>query len=382
MTKTFEQRPYQQKIISKADKHLKDGYKSILVVSPPGSGKTVMGWTITKNALNQSGEIFGCDPSDVGIAWMAMRRNLLAQAAEENNVMVGCPNTHFISMFEDDFTDHPIMKYKKRILVCDETHHIACDSATSVVNALNPDFILGLSATPYRTDKVKLCFETTLQDAGFHCLIQDGYLSKFDQWIIDSWNPEVVADTYLREIDKWKKSIMYFLTFEECMKCFNILQVAGVRCEIVTGSTDRFRQIDELASGKLQLLINMHVLTEGVDIPDLNTVFVRDSDNKGPTIQMAGRCLRKHPSKQAANIVQSVDTRFPFTKVASARHQYLMQDGEWRIIGNSEMIDIMTSRMLKRLTENKVSDDAQNDLMWLQRKAGFGRRHRRGSNIL
>lgn len=214
---------------------------------------------------------------------------LLKQAEIENMSMIKCPNVHYISMFDKDPMEQ-LTNYKKLILMLDEAHHDGADSAHSIHNKLNPLFYLGLSATPMRTDRVKLCFEVTLQDAGYHNLIQDGYLSQFDQFMLNEFTPKAVAEAYLADTQKWGKSLMFFLTHQECLDCATILRNNGVRCDVVTGATDRNAQIDALEAGEVDVLINMFVLTEGFDCPDLRTVWVRDSHNKGPTVQMLDGC--------------------------------------------------------------------------------------------
>jgi superfamily II DNA or RNA helicase len=345
--KVYESRPYQQRIISKADANWKDNVKSQMVVSPTGSGKSFMGLTILKNVVDNSREIIGCEPEEVGVAWMAMRRNLLKQAQIENE-NVKCRNVHYISMFDKDPLEQ-LTKYKKIILNTDESHHDSTDSASFIHNKLNPVFCLGLSATPVRTDRMKLCYEVTIQDAGYHNLIQDGYLSKFDQFMLNEFTPNSVANAYLADPKKWGKSLIFFLNYNECVECAAILSGAGVKCDIVTGNTDRDAQIEAFSDGKVDVLINMFVLTEGFDCPDLHSVFVRDSANKGPTIQMAGRVLRKHNSKPRANIVQSVKTSYPFSRVAKPSSQFVHQDGVWRSIGASEMVRMMSGMMINRM---------------------------------
>ena len=367
MIKQMENRPYQQRIISKAAKNWAEGINSQLVESPPGSGKTIMGFTICRDLIQESSRTMNCDPNEIGIGWVAMRRNLLKQAINENETMIKCPNVFPISMFDKHIDDNPLMRFKHRILVVDEAHHDATDSCATIHNLIKPEKVLGLSATPLRTDRVKLCFEVTLKDAGFYTLIEEGYLSKFNQWMLDDFTPQSVVGAYLEDPTRWGKSIMFFLTYQECEEAFRLLNTAGVRCEIVTGQTDRFRQIDDFEDGKLDVLINMFVLTEGFDSPELKTVWVRDSANKGPTIQMSGRVLRKHPEKPIANIVQSVKTKFPFTRVARASNQYIRRDGEWGSVGTSEMIRVMSNNMLNRFMNVKATGDET--LNWLKNKS-------------
>lgn len=374
MPKVFEQRPYQQTIIQSAHQGWQDNMGSQLVESPPGSGKTVMGFNIIKNLIADSRKLLKCDASDVGVGWVAMRRNLLVQAEKENLGMIGCPNVHFISMFDKD-PGKDLMRYKHRIIVLDEAHHEATDSFHHTLNVLAPKYMLGLSATPVRADRAKLCFERVLKDAGFYTLIEDGYLSKFNQWMLDNWAPETVVRAYLADQKRWGKSIMFFLDRKQCDKAMGLLLAAGVKADLVTGETDRFAQLDAFEKGETDVLVNMYVLTEGFDCPELQTVFVRDS-SMGPTVQMAGRVLRKHPGCPIKNIVQSVDSEYPFVRTANAAAQYVQIGEEWRTVGKSDLMRVMEARMLQRIALAKVEIPA-----YIKTKMmSLGRRRRRLRN--
>jgi superfamily II DNA or RNA helicase len=122
-----------------------------------------------------------------------------------------------------------------------------------------------------------------------------------------------------------------------------LLASQGVVCDVVTGTSDREQQIERFKSGQVPVLINCMVLSEGFDCPDLQTVFCRDSA-KGPTMQMCGRAFRKHPDAPVKNIVQSKLTKWPFTKVALARQQFLWQEDEWRSLSVNPMINTVNSR--------------------------------------
>ena len=215
--------------------------------------------------------------------------------------------------------------------------HDAASSCAHLHNVIRPRWILGLSATPYRTDRVKLCFDKIVKDAGIHQLIQDGYLSQFDHYTVPKWDVSQLADRYCAEPDRWGKSIFFFHSVEECGRLNDILQERGIASDVVTGSTDRESQLAAFRSGDLDVLINCMVLTEGFDDPSLRTVWVRPS-GRGPTIQMAGRVLRRfgHAIKQ---VVQCRQTRHPFLKTATPRHSYLWQTGQWRSLTANPGID-------------------------------------------
>lgn len=341
-----EPRPYQRRIVGKGLDMYRGRFKnlagesepnarSILIESPTGSGKTVMGWLLLKvlqEELKAAGE-------KLAVGWVAMRRNLLAQAARENaefhpelnpgGKSIGVENLHMISMFDN--RPEELIKLKEagyRIcLAVDEAQHDASSSMAHLHNLLEPDFILGLSATPFRQDRVKLCFDKVIKDAGIHQLIQDGYLSRFHHYTIPDWSVESVTETYLREPKRWGKSIFYFVNLDECRRCHAILRAQGVLSELVTGDSDVEEQLGLFRDNHVPVLVNCMKLTEGFDEPSLQTAFVRDS-GKGPTMQMAGRAFRKHGG-MVKQIVQSKQTRWPILRTAMPEQQFVWQENQW-----------------------------------------------------
>jgi len=336
-----EPRPYQQRIISRAaGLFAEKGLRSILVESPTGSGKTVMGLLIAR-AMQQL--------LDVRVGWVAMRRNLLAQAATENQARgIGVEAT-FLSMFDRD------PPTGLDLLVVDEAQHDAASSMAHIHNIIRPRYILGLSATPFRADKVKLCFDSVIKDAGIHRLIQDGYLSPYHHYTIPEYSPRTVVDTYCRDRQRWGKSICYFHTLNQCEQAATFFRQRRVRCEVVTGSSDRDAQIEAFRAGRTDLLINCMVLAEGFDCPELKTVFCRPSC-KGLTVQMCGRAFRKHAGLPFKQIVQCQKTRWPFVRTATALQQFLWNGTEWRALKAGAAIDKVVGRALQALacTESQL----------------------------
>lgn len=317
-------------------------YKSVMVESPTGSGKTVMGF-LTASALSHE---IGLDPKDLAVGWIAMRRNLLTQA-ERENIMKGfnLPNVHFVSMF-NKLPEELVRQRnwgKKVLFVVDECHHDAASSMVHLHNLIRPDFVLGLSATPYRTDKTNLCFEKVIKDCGIHQLIAAGYLSPYDHYTIPNWAPETVVERFTAEPERWGKSVMFFKNLELCATAHRLLADAGYHSEVVTGDSDAEQQIDDFQSGKVKILINCMKLTEGFDCPDIKTVWVRDS-GKGVTTQMAGRVFRIHPDLPRKQVVQSKVTRWPCLKTAMSKVQYSWENGEWKSLTVNPMIEEMTNR--------------------------------------
>ena len=239
-------------------------------------------------------------------------------------------NIHFVSMFEKYPRELMQAKSegKKILLVVDEAQHDCANSMAHLHNIVNPQMILGMTATPFRTDKMKLCFDKVIKDAGIHTLIQDGYLSRFHHYTIPVWTPESVAERYCDDVERWGKSIFYFKNLTQCFELQGLLKSRGIVSEVVTGDTDWEAQLELFRTNQVPCLINCMKLTEGFDEPSIKTAWVRDS-GKGCTMQMGGRAFRKHASQQFKNIVQSKESRWPFIKTAMPDYQYLWQDNAW-----------------------------------------------------
>lgn len=333
-------RPYQERIIEKTVISFCDkGMRSILIESPTGSGKTVMGLMIARLMQEQLG---------IRVGWIAMRRYLLSQAAEESRARGINVDAEFISMFEKN------PPTGLDLLIVDEAQHDAAQSMANLHQKIQPRFILGLSATPFRADKVKLCFDSVIRDAGIHSLIQDGYLSSFQHFTIPMHTPEKVVGHYTREPERWGRSIFYFHTIEQCQIADRLLKKAGYRSEVVTGSSDRESQLAAFKAGKVDVLSNCMVLSEGFDCPELKTVFCRPSC-KGVTVQMAGRVLRKHADVPVKQIVQCQKTRWPFSRTATPDVQYVWMNDSWRSLKANPMINEINNRVLLALARTNVS---------------------------
>jgi superfamily II DNA or RNA helicase len=333
-------RPYQQRIVRRAvDLFCDQGLRSILIDSPTGSGKTVMALLIARALQDRLG---------VRVGWVAMRRYLLTQARAENEGKGIGVDAEYLSMFDRD------PPAGLDLLVVDEAQHDAAHSMAHLHQRVRPRFILGLSATPFRADRVKLCFDSVLKDAGIQCLIQDGYLSPYHHYTLPRYSPEDVVAFYLRDRGRWGKTLLYFHTLEQCARADRLLRDHGVRSEVVSGSSDRDDQLEAFRDGRLEVLSNCMILSEGFDCPELQTVFCRPSC-KGVTIQMAGRVLRKHPGLPFKQIVQCPRTRWPFPRTAAPALQYAWGGAEWRSLQVNPLINQVNGRMLQALARAEVA---------------------------
>ena len=350
----IEKRDYQERIFNKALKYISEFLKkkaagelkpdaaaTLLIESPTGSGKTVVGQAILK-ALS----IGMVNNTIYEPLWIAHRRELLRQANKTNEDVFKIQGFETMSMFD---RNPDRFRGQKKVLLVDEAQHDPAASSASIHSAIQPEIIIGLTATPYRVDRAKLCFEKVIKDAGIHQLIREGWLAPFQQYMMEGdWTPANVTRVFMQQPEEWGLSVSYFLRVEEAIEMADRLKAEGIKAESITGDSDREDILEAFHAGEIQHLSNCMVLTEGFDAPKLKTAFVRAS-SKGPTIQMAGRAFRKHISTPYVNVVQNEFTKFPFTRHATAEMQYVEENGIWKHIGNKDIEPIIQKNRFKRV---------------------------------
>ena len=359
---TAEKREYQIRLIDKTIGLMDQGIKTIMINSPTGSGKTAMGLAIAKIIQ---------DKYNVGVAWMAMRRNLLKQAAAENRKLNIGLSAKFISMFDSHPPTHDDDGRPIKFLCCDESHHAPVSSSLRIQESLQPDYVLGLTATPFRTDHLRLSFSKVLIDIGIPQLIEQGYLSPYHAYTIDNWNVDTVVDTYLREPERWGKSVFFFHRRDQAQEATDRINAAGITADLVTAETDRDTQIEQFEAGETRCLVNMLILGEGFDSPSLQTVFCRDSQ-KLPTTQMAGRVFRKYPGIPFKQIVQSKQTKWPMQRTAMPACSYVWQEEEWRSYALSVKVEQASAEAINVLAHTVATMP-----QYIKDKMEKGRRRRR-----
>ena len=321
----IELRPYQKNAVEAVEREFQAGKKRTLLVMPTGSGKTVVFNQVVKKHVNYGENVLS----------LAHRDELLQQAA--NNLSA---TTGIVPAFEkadmhslDTGADVTIgsvqtMSISKRLnafpsdyfglIVVDEAHHILSPSYQKVLNHFPGAKVLGVTATPDRGDQRNLgrffeskAFEYELPDA-----INDGYLcpikaqmipvcpdlsrvkSSCGDYSADSLGSAI--DPYLEriadEMVAYKgRKIMVFLPLVETSKRFaSLLNSRGFNAAEINGkSPDRRQILADYHEGKIDVLCNAMLLTEGFDEPSVDCIVIlRPTKIRSLYSQMCGRGTR------------------------------------------------------------------------------------------
>ena len=335
----FEERPYQTEAVSRVLTEFGSGRESVLLESPVGSGKTVMGLLIIKQLQEQAG-------GKLRVNWVASRRHILEQTQDLNDSFFHC-DVNMVSVFASN-------PPKADLVVLDEAHHEATQSCLEMYENTGNARTLGLSATPMRTDRMRLSFQTSVRCCGIQRLINMGILSQYHSFKLPEWNVELAAKVFCEAPERWGKTLVFFQTIRECQIFKQFLAGCGIGCEVVTAQSNRDSQLDAFIAGDVQVVANVSVLSEGFDLPELQSVFLRDA-SRLPTIQMAGRGLRRAEGKTHCNLVQSSTSPYPVERIALPAEGFRYMKNKWlSCSGNTQVILDTLENSMKLLAERKV----------------------------
>ena len=336
----WEPRLYQEEAIASClEAFLARGRTSVMLESPVGSGKTYMALRIIRGLRERLGR-------PVRVVWAAPRRLLLQQVAEANRDFGG-EDVHPVTIFEKN-------PPRADLLVLDEAHHEATQSCVLLYERVGATLALGLSATPLRTDRMKLSFQETVATCSIDRLVREGHLSPFRFHLLPHYDPAIVAECYRSDPARWGKSIAFFPTIRACEEFRALLAEGGIRCEVVTSESDKDAQLEAFASGAAPVVANVSMLTEGFDRPEVGTIFARDA-TRLPCIQMCGRGLRKAPGKPFCNIVQGAASPFLFERFAPAERSYRLHGGVWlSLTDGTEQIERALAETLRRIAAHEA----------------------------
>jgi superfamily II DNA or RNA helicase len=139
---------------------------------------------------------------------------------------------------------------------------------------------------------------------------QDGDLGRA---MVGSLAPEVVAKAYLEHAPE-DAGVAFWPTVEAAMVGAEAMNDHGIHAEVIHGTMpvdqrrDILRRADE---GKVQVLSNCMVLTEGFDWPRARVCVIARPTESAPLYQqMVGRVLRPYPGQEQALILDVVGASY------------------------------------------------------------------------
>jgi superfamily II DNA or RNA helicase/HKD family nuclease len=343
--------PFQERLLEQIELARSRGHHRNLLVSATGTGKTVMAAVDyaglrarlprarllfvahREEILTQSRATFAHALRDgaFGELWVGGQR-----PAEFNHVFASIQSLNASGLEHLDPTHFDVV-------VIDEFHHAAAASYQRLLETLRPVELLGLTATPERSDGLpvlhwfddRIAADLRLWDAiDQHRLVPFAYYGIADEldlrdvpWRRGTGYDVAGLTSLITGTDVWARKVL--AEFERhvgdpnqvralgfCVSVAHARYMArvfgehGVATAAVwadTPDTERKQALADLAAGRIRVLFSVDLFNEGVDLPAVDTLLMlRPTDSPVLWMQQLGRGLRKSAGKTVCTVLDFV----------------------------------------------------------------------------
>lgn len=311
----FKLYDYQQKIVDETREKLRQGNKGVLIVSPPGSGKSVIIGEIARLATLKGKQVL----------FTVHRQELVDQITDTFNKMG--VNHNLRTIMTVGKVKHRLSELPKPdLIIIDESQHTRAKTYTDILDYYDNVPRLGFSGSPWR-----------MNGQGFDDIYPEMIEGPSVKWLINSYRlapftyyaPQTLEGFKKRngEYDKksvdevlgskifgdavssylsnanGKQAILYSHSVEYAKQYAMAFKEVGVDAASVDGKTpkaERNQIINDFRNGNLKVLCNNDLISEGLDIPNCEVVIMcRPTASLVLYLQQSMRCMRYLPNKQA-----------------------------------------------------------------------------------
>lgn len=339
-------RPYQQEALDSMLQAESNGISKQLVVLPTGAGKTVL-----------FAQLPIMRKDSLPMLVLAHRSELLIQAKDKietinKDLSVGIEQAENKAGYSDVViasvptlgreSSSRIEQYPKdyfKTIVVDEAHHAAAPSYRRILDYFKPDLLLGVTATPQRSDSVRLIdvFQEIVYYKSIQDLIKEGWLSPLvgyrvktstDISDVEIQNGEYKQDQLIEAIDNpsrnnsivtayndlanAKKTVVFAAGVDHAGNLAEAFRKNGSSVRVIIGTTpeeERRQILSDFKSGAVTVLVNVGVLTEGFDEPSIEAIILAKPTRSSLLYtQIVGRGTRLFEGKEHCMIIDIADT--------------------------------------------------------------------------
>lgn len=395
MGQTIELRDYQQEAIDNLKKMREDGKTIALLYHATGVGKTITAATDAKavggrtlflvNALklaSQAKETFAKVWPEATLGEYTGSQKDMTQTVIFATVQSISKDLEKFSPMDFDY------------LIVDECHHAAANTYQKIFTYFHPKFILGLTATPERSDGEDMLelFQNVAHKMDLKTAVERGVLVpircirvktnidltdvringiKYNSQDLESklFIPErnqLIVDTYLKYVNG-KKTVIFCASVDHAAEIAKLLRDSGVKAEAISGRDRvevREKILKDYETGSTNVLCACDLLNEGWDSPHTTVLFMaRPTMSKTIYLQQLGRGTRRCPGKEDLLVVDFVDNANMFNMPYSlhrvldiAKYQPMAKD----MISQIEfvrMVDVQSETVERYIKDGKVKPD-------------------------
>lgn len=318
----MELRDYQKDLIDRLFRAYEEGYQAPCIVLPCGGGKSVI-VAETARRFTEVGKT---------VLFLVHRRELCEQI-EGSFFRAGVNMELCRVMMVQTMARRLKSAEAPSLIITDENHHSLANTYKSIYNAFPQSKRLGVTATPERLDGSGLIDvnDILIEGVDAQWLIERHYLSPYDYYAPNIRMPKfrvrrgdydisqisaffqqnlktIYGDTlaHYKRLAPGRQAICYLPSLEASRGTAALFSSGGIPAEHIDGTTpkaERDRIINDFRDGKVKILCNVDIISEGFDVPDCECVILlRPTKSLTLYIQQAMRCMRYKPGKRAVII--------------------------------------------------------------------------------
>ena len=386
-------RDYQQEMKLRLFKEW-EFHRSVMVQMPTGTGKTHLLAAVVKEFL--------CGIGAGTQVWIVAHRRELVEQIEETVARYGMGKepdksakngrTGKDSMPEESgrvrvfsiqwlSRNRKIMDGQPDLIVIDEAHHALAETYRELWKRYPEARKLGMTATPCRLNRKGFTdlFDTLITSWSIAEFIGRGWLSSFDyvsiransreQRLVDSlkkrgadgdyqvkeMNAVLNRETGIRQLydsvrryAAGKKGIVYAVSIAHARQIaayYSLHGVESVAIDSRTPALERKELVEDFRRGRIKILVNVDIFSEGFDCPDVEFVqLARPTLSLAKYLQQVGRGLRKSIAKESCILIDNVGLHRIFGLPVRER--------DWEAMFEGRMLSDTLSR---ERTENGLS---------------------------
>ena len=335
----FELREYQQEAIDNLKAMRENGETIALLYHATGVGKTVTAATDAKSVggrtlfLVNSLKLASQAELTFNKIWSEVSLGKYMGTSKDKDAYVvfatvQTMSKHLLDFYPDTFD----------YIVVDECHHAAAQTYKKIFSYFTPKFILGLSATPERTDGEDMLalFKNVAHKMDLETAVKKGILApircirvktdidftevringiKYNSQDLESklFIPErnrLIADTYINYVNG-KKTVIFCASVDHAIEIARLLSDLGV-CATAVSARDKEKHreeiLNEYENGSINVLCACDLLNEGWDSPKTEVLFMaRPTMSKTIYMQQLGRGTRKSETKKELLVFDFID---------------------------------------------------------------------------
>ena len=344
----------------KSLENMRTNHESIaLLYHATGTGKTVTAVMDAKHCggrvlfLAHTQELVNQAANTFLELWPEVSVGKFMEGVKDTETHVVCGSIQSVALHLDMFKDNEFS-----YLIIDEAHHAAADTYQKVLAYFRPDFTLGLTATPERTDDNKAIidiFKNTAHKLDIQTAVEIGALVpvrcirihtnidltkvrfnsvqyNFRDLESKIYVPErnrLIVDTWLQYV-RDKRTVVFCASVKHAEQIARLFEEAGIKAAAVSGSmkqSERKEFQDRFVSRQIQVLCACDLLNEGWDCPEIEVLFMaRPTMSKVLYTQQLGRGMRLYDGKDSLMIFDFVDNASQYNMPQSLHRLFRLKE--------------------------------------------------------